>query len=72
MLANVATLTLYLFDSKESPRRELISALREFQRIFLEKNGIVETEEDLEKYGERLGQIMKFATQIILNEQAKI
>jgi phosphorylcholine metabolism protein LicD len=71
MLNCTSVLLLYLFDSKEYPRRELVKKIREFQSMSMKK-GNVETVEDVEMFGQKLGEIMKLASETILIEQNKI
>jgi phosphoribosylanthranilate isomerase len=71
LLNSTSLLTLYLFDSKQPPRMELVETLREFQEMSILK-GTVQSKEDVEKFGKKLAKVMSLATTIILIEQRKI
>lgn len=71
LLNCTSVLILYLFDSKEPPRRELIDRLRDFQTHAI-NHKTVETEEDMQMFAYKLKDIMTLASAIILIEQKKI
>ncbi len=72
LLNAVSMLTLYLFDSKQPPRRELIETLREVQGMIIEQKDSVPTTEYMESVSKKLAKIMTLASDVILIEQAKI
>jgi hypothetical protein len=71
LLTSVSTLILYLYDSKQPPRRELIEKLRDIQSFVLENKDSIKLE-DAEVFGNKLKDVMSLATQVILIEQRKI
>ncbi len=66
-----SVLILYLFDSKQPPRRELVDKLTDFQATAINHKQ-VETEEDMLMFAYKLKDIMTLASAIILIEQKKI
>ncbi len=65
-------LMLYLFDSKQPPRRELIETIREVQSMIMAQKDSVSTSEYMETVSNKLARIMTLASEVILIEQAKI
>lgn len=71
LLSSTSLLILYLFDTNEKKRRELVDKLKEFQ-IYAINKGTVFGKEEVELFADKLVKIMTLASEVILIEQRKI
>lgn len=72
LLRVISVLILFLFDSKQPPRRELVSKLREIQTMIIDQKNAEQSQEYIETFAGKLANIMSLASHVILIEQKKI